>query len=329
MLSELPPGLKSELEQLAEGRSRRGIGARSEMLSRYFRAGAGSAAAIRSADDALAYAFTRLPATYAAVSAALVALRAASPDFSPRTLIDAGAGPASATFAAAQHLDGLADIRLIDDNPHLRALGEALLASSDVMAVRGAAYRAGDLIAALRDAEPADLVIASYAIGELSPDRLDRAAEALWTATAAVLLVIEPGTPAGFERIRRLRAQLLARGAHAIAPCPHDAACPILAPDWCHFVQRLPRSRAHRQLKGAELSYEDEKFSYVALGRAAPKRIDARVLARPRIGKAGIAAKLCTADGLLNEVTPRRERARYKARTRWRWGDAVDRSDDG
>lgn len=299
------------------------------MLSRYFRAGAGSAAAIRSADDALAYAFTRLPATYAAVSAALAALHVASPDFSPRTLIDAGAGPASATFAAAQHLDGLGDIRLIDDNPHLRTLGEALLAASDVAALRSAAYRAGDLIARLRDAEPADLVIASYAIGELSPDRLDGAAEALWTATAGVLLVIEPGTPAGFERIRRLRAQLLARGAHAIAPCPHDAACPIVAPDWCHFVQRLPRSRAHRQLKGAELSYEDEKFSYVALGRTAPKRIDARVLARPRIGKAGIAAKLCTGDGIITEVTPRRERARYKARTRWRWGDAVDRSDGG
>jgi len=329
MPQDVPPELTAALESLAQGQSRRGIGARAGMLSRYFRAGAGSTAAIRSADDALAYAFTRLPATYAAVSAGLAALRAVSPDFSPRTLIDAGAGPATAAFAAVHELDALADIRLIDDNPHLRALGEALLASSDAAALRGAVYRAGDLVALLGDAEPADLVIASYAIGEISPDRLDRAADALWTATDAVLLVIEPGTPAGFERIRRLRAQLLARGAHVIAPCPHDAACPIVAPDWCHFVQRLPRSRAHRQLKGGELSYEDEKFSYVALGRAAPKRIDARVLARPRIGKAGIAAKLCTADGLLNEVTPRRERARYKARTRWRWGDAVDRSEGG
>ena len=324
---DLPTDLRSALDKLAHGKSQRDFAHRAEMISERYRAGAGSSDTVKDADDALAYAFTRLPATYAAVSAALSALRAVNPDFSPRTAIDAGAGPATAAFAAVHELDGLADIRLIDDNPHLRALGEALLASSDAAALRGAGYRAGDLIPLLGDAEPADLVIASYAIGELSPDRLDRAADALWTATAAVLLVIEPGTPAGFERIRRLRAQLLARGAHVIAPCPHDAACPIVAPDWCHFVQRLPRSRAHRQLKGGELSYEDEKFSYVALGRAAPKRIDARVLARPRVGKAGIAAKLCTAEGLLNEVTPRRERARYKARTRWRWGDAVDRSE--
>jgi hypothetical protein len=42
----------------------------------------------------------------------------------------------------------------------------------------------------------------------------------------------------------------------------------------------------------------------------------------------GITAKLCTPEGIITEVTPRRERARYKARTRWRWGDAVDRSEE-
>ena len=80
-------------------------------------------------------------------------------------------------------------------------------------------------------------------------------------------------------------------------------------------------------MKGAALSYEDEKFSYVALAREPPVRVDARVLARPRLGKAGVAAKLCTAEGIVTEVTPRRTRGRYKARARWRWGDAVSRSD--
>src|SRR5690348_11302596 len=224
MPSGLSPDLTSRLEQLAQGRSRRAIGERAEALSRRYRDGAGSAETIRTADDALAYAFTRLPATYAAACAALEALCAAFPDFTPRTLIDAGAGPGTAALAAAEHLSGLADIVLVDENPHLRALGAALLAASDAAAVRGAVYRDGDLIAALREATPADLVIASYAVGELSRDRLAGAGDALWSATGGILLLIEPGTPAGFERIRDLRAQLVMQGAHVIAPCPHDHA---------------------------------------------------------------------------------------------------------
>ena len=60
------------------------------------------------------------------------------------------------------------------------------------------------------------------------------------------LLIIEPGTPAGYARMIALRSQLIASGAHVAAPCPHQAPCPLATPDWCHFAQRLPRSRAHK-----------------------------------------------------------------------------------
>ena len=76
------------------------------------------------------------------------------------------------------------------------------------------------------------------------------------------------------------------------------------APDWCHFTQRLPRSRAHKQIKGAELPFEDEKFSYVALTRAPGRRASARVLAQPVVTKVEVTAKLCTVDGLANASAP-------------------------
>ena len=76
----------------------------------------------------------------------------------------------------------------------------------------------------------------------------------MWAKTRDTLLVVEPGTPAGYARIIALREQLIAAGAHVAAPCPHDGKCPLAAPDWCHFTQRLPRSRAHKQVKGAELA---------------------------------------------------------------------------
>jgi ribosomal protein RSM22 (predicted rRNA methylase) len=320
---DLPPELKSALDRLAHGQSRRALAQRAEAITRLYRSGGGSGDAINNSEDAFAYAFTRLPATYAAVTAVLAAVRDASPDFSPRTLIDAGAGPATAAWAAMQQLNGLEDIRLIDANPYLRALAMTLLAASAMPALHNATYAQGDLTALLRDGPSADLVIASYVIGELAPDQLTRAADALWSAAGGMLTVIEPGTPAGFSRIRALRSHLVAQGAHVVAPCPHDRACPIVDPDWCHFAQRLNRSRDHRQVKGAALSFEDEKFSYVALARERPPGIGARVLAHPKVTKGGVSAKLCTPEGIITQTAGRREPDRYKAQKGWRWGDAV------
>ena len=176
---------------------------------------------------------------------------------------------------------------------------------------------------AIDEVEPSDLVIASYLIGEVSDSERRSLAERLWMKTRDTLLVVEPGTPAGYARIVELRSDLIANGAHVAAPCPHDQPCPLVAPDWCHFAQRLPRLRAHIQLKGAELPFEDEKFSYVVLTRQPPAKRLARVLAPPAVGKVEVAAKLCTANGVEVAKVPRRDKAAYATARRWRWGDAV------
>ncbi len=328
---DLPADLSRALDDLAQGRSQRELARRAQALSRLYRAGGSSGAAIRDTDDALAYAFARMPATYAATAAVLAALAQVWREFSPRTLLDVGAGPATAAWAAVRRFPGLARVRLLDQNAPLRALALRAMAASDSEVLRTAEYRAGTLAGR---AERADLVIAGYLIGEIADDALAGAADALWSCAERLLVVIEPGTPAGFSRIRALRAHLVTQGAHVVAPCPHDHACPIVDPDWCHFAQRLNRSRSHRQIKGAALSYEDEKFSYVALARETlaretparerPPGVAARVLAQPRVGKAEVSAKLCTAQGIVTATAPRREPERYKAHKGWRWGDAVD-----
>ena len=86
-------------------------------------------------------------------------------------------------------------------------------------------------------------------------------------------------------------------------------------------VQRLPRLRAHKAIKGAELPFEDEKFSYVALTRAPVTRHPARVLAQPVVSKVDVTAKLCTPDGLALAKVPSRTKADYARARRWRWGD--------
>jgi ribosomal protein RSM22 (predicted rRNA methylase) len=318
---DLPAELKAALDAKLEGLSRNDVAARAAAISRTYRDGGGSGA-IKSETDALAYALARMPATYAAVTACLNALGEARPGFAPQTLLDVGAGPGTASWAVAGAFPSLTSFVLLDANLVLRTLALDLL--RDSARLRTLSYEPGEARTALAKSAPADLVVASYLIGELGEAERKALAEAMWARTRDTLLVVEPGTPTGYARIIALREQLIAAGAHVAAPCPHEQECPLTPPDWCHFSQRLARSRAHKHIKGAELPFEDERFSYVVLTRAPVARHPSRVLAQPLIGKAEIAAKLCTPEGVATAKVPRRDKVAYAAARHWRWGDAVN-----
>ena len=317
---DLPAELKAALEARLHGLSRTDAATRATQISKTYRDG-GNSGGIRSETDALAYALARMPATYAAVTASLNALREINPDFAPQNLLDVGAGPGTASWAAAEAFSSLQNFTLLDANPALRTLALDLARGSSRL--DGMTYSQGEARATLAKSEPADLVVASYVIAELDEPERTALADALWTKTRDTLLIVEPGTPAGYGRIIALRQRLIASGAHVVAPCPHDGRCPLAAPDWCHFTQRLPRLRAHKQVKEAELPFEDERFSYLALTRAPPAQRPSRVLAQPVLSKVEITAKLCTPGGLSVTKVPRRAKADYARARRWRWGDAV------
>ena len=317
---DLPTELKAALDAKLHGLSRHDAAERAALISKTYRDG-GNSGAIRSESDALAYALARMPATYAAVTASLNALREITPQFAPTSLLDIGAGPGTASWAAAEAFSSLQDFTLLDANKALRAL--ALDLGRDSTRLRRMTYTRGEAPAMLAASEAADLVVASYVIAELNDRERSALAGLMWAKTRDTLLVVEPGTPAGYARIIALRTQLIALGAHVAAPCPHDGQCPLMAPDWCHFTQRLPRLRAHKQIKGAELPFEDEKFSYIALTRAPVAQHRVRVLAQPVVSKVETTAKLCTSDGVALTRIPSRTKADYARARRWRWGDAV------
>ncbi|MEZ5763465.1 MAG: small ribosomal subunit Rsm22 family protein [Xanthobacteraceae bacterium] len=320
MAFELPPALDAAIARLSEGLSRRDLTLRARTISDTYRGG-GTSKPIADIADALAYALVRMPATYAAVSAALEALREARPDFMPHALLDVGAGPGTATWAVTEAFASIDDFVLLDANAALLNLATRLAEGHERLARAG--HRSGDAARLLANAAPADLVLASYMIGEIGERERDALADLLWEKARDTLLVIEPGTPAGYQRILDLRGRLIAQGAHVLAPCPHDKPCPLAPPDWCHFAQRLSRSRDHRIVKDAELPFEDEKFSYVALSRHPAPARHARILARPLQTKVAITAKLCTQTGVVAATIPRRDRAAYADARRWRWGDSV------
>src|SRR5690242_1229771 len=117
----LPAELRAALDAKLEGLSWQAVAARAADISKAYRAG-GNSGTIASETDALAYALARMPATYAAVAAGLNALQEIRPDFAPQSLLDIGAGPGTASWAAAEALPTLARFALLDANPALRAL---------------------------------------------------------------------------------------------------------------------------------------------------------------------------------------------------------------
>ena len=145
----------------------------------------------------------------------------------------------------------------------------------------------------------ADLVTAGYVLAELDLAKIPQTARELWRAATAMLVLIEPGTPEGFARIRAARAGLIEEGAHVAAPCTHDKECPMSGGDWCHFSQRLARSRDHMKVKSASVPFEDERYAYLAVSRAPLARIQARIVKPPIEQKPAILLSLCDDSGFM------------------------------
>jgi ribosomal protein RSM22 (predicted rRNA methylase) len=315
MNPDLPAPLRAALDRALEGVPRKGLAERAARTSEAYRAGLPSSGVIREAEDVLAYALTRLPATYAACATVLAEAARMAPGFMPNSLLDAGAGTGAASWAASQVWASLASVTWLDASAPFLALA-ATLAADGPPALAAAEARRSDLTAP-GPWPTADLVAASYALAEIKPDRQISTITELWLATTGVLAIVEPGTPAGYARILLARDALLGLGATVLAPCPHH---------WCHFSVRLPRSRDHRLAKGAEVPFEDERFAYLIAARpgiaAAPYR--PRILAPPRTAKPGIALKLCGLDGQVEQrLVPKRDKPAYALARRLDWGDTV------
>jgi ribosomal protein RSM22 (predicted rRNA methylase) len=81
----------------------------------------------------------------------------------------------------------------------------------------------------------------------------------------------------------------------------------------------------HRQAKSAEVPWEDEKFSYVAVSRNPVPAAGARVIARPRKASGRVTLKLCRPDGSAgDQLLSRRDGALFKQAWRSDWGASLD-----
>ncbi|MEU7594069.1 small ribosomal subunit Rsm22 family protein [Streptomyces sp. NPDC039022] len=326
MHDELRAALASLLDGLPPTQAARAV---DRLIANYRGRTPTDAPVLRDRADVAAYAAYRMPATFEAVRHALDAFAARLPGWAPASHVDIGGGTGAATWAVAATWDGHRTTVYDWAEPALelgRELADGVLPDTD--------WQRRVIGAGMTVPEGTDLVTVSYVLGELRPE--DRRAVVAAAAGARAAVLIEPGTPDGYLRIREAREQLTDAGLRVVAPCPHSGACPIVpGEDWCHLAARVTRSSLHRQVKGGSLPYEDEKFSYVAAVRpdavggtdavdgaaAAP----ARIVRKPQLRKGQVLLDLCTEQGLRRDTVTKRHGDRYKAARDAEWGDAWER----
>ncbi|KAJ3015958.1 Methyltransferase-like protein 17, mitochondrial [Thoreauomyces humboldtii] len=230
-----------------------------------------------------AYVASRTPPAYAAAFSVLSQVAKRCPEFRPSSCLDFGTGPGTALWAINNVWNSVQTNVGIDLSEHMLAAATRL--SKATPAIKGFSTRR--YLASGAALPKSDLVVASFALGDLASDAVRKATvENLWSHTADMFVLIERGTPEGFLRIANARREILELeqkaleedapvteangGVHIVAPCPHALTCPMLAQSsWCHFSQRIHKSRWLMETAAipSAKNHQDIKFSYVVLRR--------------------------------------------------------------
>ncbi|MER7072601.1 small ribosomal subunit Rsm22 family protein [Terrabacter sp. NPDC000476] len=325
-MSRTPPyaaDLRAALARVSRGVDERELARATEVLVSRYRSVAPAGAPILASDvHVAAYAAYRMPATHAALGRVLGEL--ADRGLAPRTMFDLGGGTGAAAWAAAGAFDELERVTVLDQVEAALALGRRLVEGAAAPALAAASFARA--VAGRWPEADVDLVTVSYVLSELDEgEQQTLVADAM--RRGGCVVVVEPGTPDGYARVIRARDALLAAGWHLVGPCPHSADCPLSQGDWCHFAARVNRSAEHRRLKGAELSYEDEKFSWVAAvapGTPAPEPRSGRILRHPLKRKGFVEFQVCRPDGTAGrEVVSKKAGERYREARDAEWGDLL------
>jgi ribosomal protein RSM22 (predicted rRNA methylase) len=316
--AELQDAIQRETEKV----DHRKLAQATAQLTEHYKAADFSRPAVATEAHRAAYLAVRMPATYAAISRVFAEIKLLAPQDEITSLLDLGAGPGTALFAAAQQFPQLRQATLIESDASWIAVGKRLAEQSDFASVEQTQWVQQDLRSGLA-CEEHDLVVISYTLGELPQAAAEAVLNKAWKCAGKFLVVVEPGTRRGFAAINTLRSALIAGAATILAPCPHHFTCPMAAAgDWCHFSQRMERTSQHRRLKGGALGYEDEKFSYLVAAKNNPPFTGARIVRHPGKHSGHVKLALCTAEGKIeNRTVTRSSKEAYKRARKADWGD--------
>ena len=304
---DIPEGLKDSINKLLSENKSSNIIENAQIISSRYRKNDGKGKRLLTNElEAVSYVISRMPATYAAVYSVFKQILV-NYDEKITSLLDVGAGTGAGTWAVNE-IENMSQITCLEREKSMSNIGKKLMKNTVLDNVQWKSY---DI---LQDeiVEKADIVLTSYMINELPEQEREKAVLKLWQATDKLMVVIEPGTPEGFKNILNIRNLIKEQGGYIVAPCCRNGECPIKENDWCAFYARVARSSIHRQAKGGNLGYEDEKFSYIAFSKTPVEITGERILRHPQINSGFVKVKLCTADGIQEKTYSKKDGEIYK-----------------
>ena len=268
--------------------------------------------------EALAYSIMRMPATYGAVYTALKHILERI-DFNIQSVFDIGAGTGAATWAISELLD-VKNIQCFEREPVMLELGKSFMIQNPKL--KDISWKYMDIVKDNLDTK-ADLVVTSYMLNEIKPEERKDVINKLMKSSNYIILIIEPGTPEGFKNIKEVQKIAIENGLNIIAPCTFQGICPLPDDDWCHSIVRMERTKVHKVLKNADLPYEDEKFSYIAISKEECDNSGIRILRHPMIEKGKITLKVCSNGKIEEIIVTKKDKELFKMMKKKKCGDLI------
>lgn len=323
----LPVNILNKLEELVYKQDKKELAKNFRKISDKYIGDKNGQSLVNKEDEALAYAISRMPATYSAVKTACeqaIEMLKLQKDLSLQnleSLVDVGAGTGAATLALSEYVN-FKRITCLEREDVMIELGKELLEEP----LENTTWLKFDIN--LEDfSEKFDVVITSYMINELAENKVLNIVDKLWNMTNKILIIVDSGTPKDHKRLVNIKNHLVQKGGNVIAPCTRNQGCALSEDDWCHFVCRVERTKMQKEAKKGDVPFEDEKFTYLVIAK---EDIDvkienfSRVIRHPIINTNMIKVKLCSNGDIKEKIYTKKDKDKYKKVRKARVGDIIE-----
>jgi len=287
---------------------------------------------IKDFHDALGYLALRVSSTYSQIYGALESIKELNPNWKPESILDLGSGPGTGIWAAAELFPSLNNAVAIERDKNFINIGQEISGSLNNIKVE---WQQTDLSKALPKLyENFDLVVIANVLNEMDSDGIQKTLNFAKNHCNGIIVIIEPGTPYGYETIIETESLLHSPQSVLIAPYIQNK---FIDSEDVTFIQRIKRPDFQKRVRQVQRKkeidkskllppsdWEESKYYYLAYSKfkseLSPTK---RLLDKSKQFKPYMEIKALTKDGVKIEQIMKRDKINYKIARKAKWGDIL------